>query len=105
MVMVYQTCVHLLLVAHAAANYAIQVWGYSRPATGLDLLNLGTGAGAWAATAVLTQLERGWQLPISARHGHGPVLLIFWTLAFIQVTADFCLGKSGGGGGGGGEHF
>ncbi len=76
-------------MAHAAANCAIQVWGYARPATGLDLLNLGTGAGAWAATAVLTQLERGWQLPISARHGHGPVLLIFWTLAFIQVKVDF----------------
>ena len=40
----------------------------------------------WTVSSVLTSLERYRQLPISARHGHGPVLLVFWTLAFMQVN-------------------
>merc|ERR1719334_86490 len=50
------------------------------------ILSLLTSIFCWTFSVILTSLERHRQLPISVRHGHGPVLLIFWTLAFMQVN-------------------
>jgi len=62
------------------------VYGYRDQVCGVQVLTLVTMVLCWTVSSVLTSLERYRQLPISARHGHGPVLLVFWTLAFMQVN-------------------
>ena len=62
------------------------MYGYRDQVCGVQVLTLVTMVLCWTVSSVLTSLERYRQLPISARHGHGPVLLVFWTLAFMQVN-------------------
>ena len=63
--------------AYLGFMYLLAVLVYKNEVTGVMVLTL--------------SLERYRQLPISARHGHGPVLLIFWTLAFMQVNFRFIM--------------
>ena len=65
---------------------SLAVYGNQEAVTGVGVFSLLTQLTCWSLSCLLTSLERYRQLPISPRQGHGPVLLIFWTLAFMQVN-------------------
>jgi len=81
-----QLVLHFVLPMCSIGRFVLVSVGYGEPVAGVGILNLITSTLPWISTGVLLQLERGHQLPVSARHGHGPVLLIYWTLAFMQVN-------------------
>jgi len=82
----FQVLLHLLLPVLCIGGTLVSLLGYRNPVHGVHILNLVTGTLPWIITGVLVRLERSRQLPVSARSGHGPVLLIFWGLAFIQAN-------------------
>eukprot|EP00092_Neocalanus_flemingeri_P068912 GFUD01084323.1.p1 GENE.GFUD01084323.1~~GFUD01084323.1.p1 ORF type:complete len:834 (+),score=234.65 GFUD01084323.1:272-2773(+) len=86
---VFQLLFQILLPLICLAHFLLVVFGYKEEVTGVMVLTLVTSIACWTTSTTLTSLERYRQLPISARHGHGPVLLIFWTLAFMQVNFRF----------------
>jgi len=81
-----QWFLHVVAPLLGVGIFATSSAGYGLDVTGLGILNLITGTLPWILAGVLLGLERGRQLPVSARHGHGPVLLIYWTLALMQVN-------------------
>jgi len=83
---IFQILFQLLLPTVSVAKFLLSVYGYRDQVCGVQVLTLVTMVLCWTVSSVLTSLERYRQLPISARHGHGPVLLVFWTLAFMQVN-------------------
>jgi len=86
---VFQILFQILLPLICLSHFLLVVLGYKTEVTGVMVLTLVTSLTCWTISTILTSLERYRQLPISARHGHGPVLLIFWTLAFMQVNFRF----------------
>jgi len=86
---VFQILFQVLLPLICVARFLLTILGYKTELTGVMVLTLVTSITCWTISTILTSLERHRQLPISARHGHGPVLLIFWTLAFMQVNFRF----------------
>merc|ERR1719414_2437551 len=82
----FQWFLHVVSPLLGIGIFAITSAGYELAVTGLGILNVITGTLPWILAGVLLGLERGRQLPVSARHGHGHVLLIFWTLALMQVN-------------------
>eukprot|EP00090_Calanus_glacialis_P022325 TRINITY_DN34462_c0_g1_i1.p1 TRINITY_DN34462_c0_g1~~TRINITY_DN34462_c0_g1_i1.p1 ORF type:complete len:830 (-),score=268.04 TRINITY_DN34462_c0_g1_i1:176-2665(-) len=85
----FQILFQILLPLISLSHFLLAVLGYKTEVTGVMVLTLVTSITCWTISTILTSLERYRQLPISARHGHGPVLLIFWTLAFMQVNFRF----------------
>jgi len=83
---ILQILLQILLPSAALTIFLLHYLGYNQEVAGVQVLSLTTSLLSWAIAAFLTRLERTRQLPISAQHGHGPVLLIFWTLAFMQVN-------------------
>ena len=81
-----QMGLQLLLPCIATATLLLHTLGLHQELCGVHILSLATSVLSWTVATLLTRVERTHQLPISARHGHGPVLLIFWTLAFMQVN-------------------
>ena len=79
---VFQILLSLISLSH----FLLAVLGYKTEVTGVMVHTLVTSITCWTISTILTSLERYRQLPISARHGHGAVLLIFCTVAFMQVT-------------------
>jgi len=86
---VFQLLFQILLPLICLSHFLLVLLGYKAQVTGVSVLTLVTSITCWTISTILTSLERYRQLPISARHGHGPVLLIFWTLAFMQVNFRF----------------
>jgi len=85
----FQLLFQFLLPFICTARFIMALSGYNVKINGVMILTLITNFLCWIVSIILTCLERYRQLPISARHGHGPVLLIFWTLAFMQVNFRF----------------
>jgi len=83
---IFQIIFQLLIPSVTVANFLLHVYGYHELVSGVQVFTIVTSLLCWTLSSVLTSLERYRQLPISARHGHGPVLLIFWTLAFMQIN-------------------
>lgn len=86
---VFQVLFQILLPLICVARFLLILLGYKNEVNGVMILTLVTSIICWTISTILTSLERYRQLPISARHGHGPVLLVFWTLAFMQVNFRF----------------
>jgi len=85
----FQLLFQILLPLICLSHFLLVLLGYKVQVTGVMVLTLLTSITCWTISTTLTSLERYRQLPISARHGHGPVLLIYWTLAFMQVNFRF----------------
>jgi len=85
----FQVLFQILLPLICMSRFLLTLLGYKTEVTGVMVVTLVTSITCWTISTILTSLERYRQLPISARHGHGPVLLIFWTLAFMQVNFRF----------------
>ena len=83
---ILQLALQLCLPCIAIGTLLLHTLGLHQELCGVHILSLTTSILSWTVATILTRLERTHQLPISARHGHGPVLLIFWTLAFMQVN-------------------
>jgi len=86
---VFQILFQILLPLASLAHFLLLVLGYKIEVTGVMILTLVTSLVCWTISTILTSLERYRQLPISPRHGHGPVLLVYWTIAFMQVNFRF----------------
>ena len=82
----FQILFQVLLPLICLADFLVSVFGYQLTVNGVGVFSLLTQSCCWSLSCLLTSLERYRQLPISPRHGHGPVLLVFWTLAFMQVN-------------------
>jgi len=80
----FQLLLHILLPFLGIAIFLLHYLGYVHSITGVDILCLSSSVLTWPLAGWLLFLERNRQLPIAPLQGHGPVLLIFWTLAFIQ---------------------
>ncbi|XP_023333270.1 ATP-binding cassette sub-family B member 6, mitochondrial [Eurytemora carolleeae] len=83
-----QLFLHGFLPVINILSFITGIFGFISPVHGVDILNIITGTLPWFFTGVLLHMERGRQLPVSPTNGHGPVLLIFWTLAFMLIS-DF----------------
>ena len=83
---IFQILFQVMLPMISLAEFLLSVYGYKDPVNGVSVFSLLTQSCCWTLSCLLTSLERYRQLPISPRHGHGPVLLVFWTLAFMQVN-------------------
>ena len=81
-----QMALQILLPCITIAYLLLHTLVYHQELCGVHILCLATSVLSWTVATLLTRVERTHQLPISARHGHGPVLLVFWTLAFMQVN-------------------
>ena len=56
---------------------------------GYEWLSLAVNLIVWPLSMRLVILERYYQLPTPPSNGHGLVLLVFWTLAFVGENLTF----------------
>ena len=69
---IFQIIFQLSLPLVSGGQCVVSVWGYHDQWSGVTVFTLVTMILCWSVSSVLTSLERYRQLPISARHGHGP---------------------------------
>ena len=75
-----ETLIHIILLDTVIGQK--QVYGYQLYASLADGI-------AWLFSIKLLFLERDRALPSANYRGHGPALLVFWTLVFIKETMYF----------------
>ncbi|KAK3099268.1 hypothetical protein FSP39_001923 [Pinctada imbricata] len=80
LLLIAETLIHIILLDTTIGTK--EVFGY-------ELYEAMAEAFVWIASLRLLFLERDRALPNSGWRGHGAVLLIFWTLAFVKETLYF----------------
>ena len=86
-----QTFLTVLLMLESLAHIVTKdlTKGNAKSIAGVDLLTFLCLFFAWGGSLRLLALERKRMLPSIPTRGHGLVLLIFWTLAFLRENLAF----------------
>ncbi|CAG0897622.1 unnamed protein product [Darwinula stevensoni] len=85
----YQVCFSVLMPLLIIARILVVTFGDGTPLYGYEILDLCSASVTWPLSLYFLLIEHRKMLPMIPTKGHGVVLLIFWSLAFIKENLSF----------------